>query len=373
MFIGSDQRNPEDAGPLRRLRPRVSLASFSLVAPEGRLGFVPGLSGVSRPEPDPERRQLSARPEKDTTMTVPSRRLRQGPRPDLRHHLARRRAMPRRHHDPRGKARGRRAPRRHGRRHHRGRLPDRLERRFRGGRRDRAAGRRTPVVAGLARAIPADIARAGEAVRHAQAAAHPHLRLHLADPSGAPDAQDARTRCWRSSQRPSRRPATSSRTSNGPRWTRPARRSIISAAASRPAIRAGATTINLPDTVGYATPDEYRAMFRAVRERVPDADKAIFSAHCHNDLGLAVANSLAGVRGGARQIECTINGIGERAGNAALEEVVMAITHARRRAALRRPASTRRMLTRASQARLGRDLVPGAVQQGDRRPERLRA
>jgi 2-isopropylmalate synthase len=91
------------------------------------------------------------------------------------------------------------------------------------------------------------------------------------------------------------------------------------------AIKAGATTINLPDTVGYATPDEYRAMFRAVRERVPNADKAIFSAHCHNDLGLAVANSLAALEGGARQIECTINGIGERAGNAALEEVVMAI------------------------------------------------
>jgi 2-isopropylmalate synthase len=91
------------------------------------------------------------------------------------------------------------------------------------------------------------------------------------------------------------------------------------------AIKSGATTINLPDTVGYATPDEYRAMFRAVRERVPNADKAIFSAHCHNDLGLAVANSLAALEGGARQIECTLNGIGERAGNAALEEIVMAI------------------------------------------------
>jgi 2-isopropylmalate synthase len=91
------------------------------------------------------------------------------------------------------------------------------------------------------------------------------------------------------------------------------------------AIKAGATTINLPDTVGYATPDEYRAMFQAVRNRVPNADKAIFSAHCHNDLGVAVANSLAALEGGARQVECTINGIGERAGNAALEEIVMAI------------------------------------------------
>jgi len=77
--------------------------------------------------------------------------------------------------------------------------------------------------------------------------------------------------------------------------------------------------------VGYATPDEYEAMFRSVRERVPDSDKAVFSVHCHNDLGLAVANSLAGVKGGARQVECAINGLGERAGNAALEEIVMAI------------------------------------------------
>jgi 2-isopropylmalate synthase len=91
------------------------------------------------------------------------------------------------------------------------------------------------------------------------------------------------------------------------------------------AIKAGATTINLPDTVGYTTPDEYYAMFRAIMEKVPGSEKAIFSVHCHNDLGMAVANSLAGVRAGCRQIECTINGIGERAGNAALEEVVMAI------------------------------------------------
>lgn len=91
------------------------------------------------------------------------------------------------------------------------------------------------------------------------------------------------------------------------------------------AIKAGATTINIPDTVGYTVPDEYRALFRAVRERVPNSDKAIFSVHCHNDLGLAVANTLAGIEGGARQVECTINGIGERAGNAALEEVVMAL------------------------------------------------
>jgi 2-isopropylmalate synthase len=90
------------------------------------------------------------------------------------------------------------------------------------------------------------------------------------------------------------------------------------------AIREGATTINLPDTVGYATSDEIRGFFTDLIERVPNADRVVFSAHCHDDLGLAVANSIAAVQGGARQIECTINGIGERAGNASLEELVMA-------------------------------------------------
>ena len=89
------------------------------------------------------------------------------------------------------------------------------------------------------------------------------------------------------------------------------------------AIKAGATTINLPDTVGYAMPDEYKAMFEMVINRVVGAENVVFSTHCHNDLGFAVANTMAGVAGGARQIECTINGIGERAGNAALEEIVM--------------------------------------------------
>jgi 2-isopropylmalate synthase len=91
------------------------------------------------------------------------------------------------------------------------------------------------------------------------------------------------------------------------------------------AIKAGATTINIPDTVGYTVPDEYFSLIKRLRENVPNSDAARFSVHCHNDLGMAVANSLAGVEAGARQIECTVNGIGERAGNAALEEVVMAM------------------------------------------------
>jgi 2-isopropylmalate synthase len=94
------------------------------------------------------------------------------------------------------------------------------------------------------------------------------------------------------------------------------------------AIEAGATTINVPDTVGYSTPEEYGNLFRMLIERVPGADNVIFSSHCHNDLGLAVANSLAAVEGGARQVECAINGIGERAGNAALEEIA-AVLHVR--------------------------------------------
>ena len=91
------------------------------------------------------------------------------------------------------------------------------------------------------------------------------------------------------------------------------------------AIRAGATTLNIPDTVGYTTPAEMRARIEYLREHVPGAEDVVFSVHCHNDLGLAVANALGGVQGGARQIECTVNGLGERAGNTALEEVVMAM------------------------------------------------
>ncbi|MES1179879.1 MAG: 2-isopropylmalate synthase, partial [Hyphomicrobium sp.] len=91
------------------------------------------------------------------------------------------------------------------------------------------------------------------------------------------------------------------------------------------AIKAGATTINIPDTVGYALPEEYFDLITMLKTRVPGMDKVVISTHCHDDLGLAAANSLAGIRAGARQIECTINGLGERAGNAPLEEIVMAI------------------------------------------------
>jgi 2-isopropylmalate synthase len=91
------------------------------------------------------------------------------------------------------------------------------------------------------------------------------------------------------------------------------------------AIKAGATTINIPDTVGYTMPEQFGGLIRMLRERIPNSDKVVWSVHCHNDLGLAVANSLSAVMTGARQVECTINGLGERAGNASLEEIVMAV------------------------------------------------
>lgn len=179
-------------------------------------------------------------------------------------------------------------------------------------------------VAGLARAIPADIARAGEAVRHAERG-----RIHtFVSTSAIHLAHQMRKTQDEVIEIILKTVAQARDLVEDVEWSAmDATRTDIDylCRCVEAAIRAGATTINLPDTVGYATPQEYGAMFRAVRERVPDADKAIFSVHCHNDLGLAVANSLAGLEGGARQIECTVNGIGERAGNAALEEIVMAI------------------------------------------------
>ena len=167
-------------------------------------------------------------------------------------------------------------------------------------------------------------------------------------------------------------PATCARTSNGRRRTRRAPTPISSCRAVETAIRAGATTINLPDTVGYATPETYGAMFRDVITRVPDADKAIFSTHCHNDLGLAVANTLAAIMAGARQCEATVNGIGERAGNAAVEEIAMAIKV--RHDVL--PVPHRHRLDRdhpRQPPRLRHHRHGGAGQQGGRRRQRLRA
>ncbi|MDB5699242.1 MAG: 2-isopropylmalate synthase, partial [Alphaproteobacteria bacterium] len=180
------------------------------------------------------------------------------------------------------------------------------------------------VVASLARAAQADIERAAEAVRHARnplihtfiATSPLHMRVKLGKtPDEVLEAIDRSVRL-------------AANLCGDVEWSaEDATRSEpdFLARAIETAINAGARTINLPDTVGYATPDTYGAMFRDMIGRVPNSDKVVFSTHCHNDLGLAVANSLAAVMAGARQVESTINGIGERAGNAAVEEIAMAI------------------------------------------------
>src|SRR5215813_13982375 len=180
------------------------------------------------------------------------------------------------------------------------------------------------VVCGLSRAGEADIDRAGEAVKGARrprihtfiATSPVHMKHKL---QKSPEQvlemihfQVARARNWCEDVEWSAEDATRTEMDYLCR-------------AVETAIKAGATTINLPDTVGYATPEEYFQMFRSVMEKVPGSEKVVFSVHCHNDLGMAVANSIAGIKAGCRQVECTINGIGERAGNAALEEIVMAI------------------------------------------------
>ena len=180
------------------------------------------------------------------------------------------------------------------------------------------------VVCGLSRAGFKDIDRAGEALKHAArgrihtfistSPVHMKHKLQM-EPSAVLEAITAsvgRARNWTSDVQWSAEDSTR---------TEP----DFLCRAVELAIKAGATTINIPDTVGYATPQEYFELIAMLRNRVPGVDKVVLSTHCHNDLGLAVANSLAGVLAGARQVECTVNGIGERAGNAALEEIVMAL------------------------------------------------
>jgi len=179
------------------------------------------------------------------------------------------------------------------------------------------------VIAALARCLERDIDLAGEAVRPA---ARPRVHVFIA-------TSDLHLECKLRLSREQCLERTREAVQRARRYTDDVEFSAEDATRTdleflcrvvEAAIAAGATTINLPDTVGYALPVEYGAMFRAVRERVPHADRVVFSAHCHDDLGLAVANSLAAIEAGAGQAECTVNGIGERAGNAALEEIVVA-------------------------------------------------
>jgi len=183
---------------------------------------------------------------------------------------------------------------------------------------------RGPVITGLARSGREDILRAAEAVKPAErrrihtfistSALHMKYKLRM-EPDAVLAAVTASVTLARNFTDDVEWSAE-----DGSRTDPEFLRRCVEAA-----IKAGATTINIPDTVGYAVPEDMTRIFNDIRENVPGADQIILSTHCHNDLGLAVANTLAAVRAGARQIECTINGIGERAGNAALEEVAMAI------------------------------------------------
>jgi 2-isopropylmalate synthase len=180
------------------------------------------------------------------------------------------------------------------------------------------------VVCGLARAADIDIDQAGEALKEAAAGRvhtfiatspiHMQMKLRMEPDQVIERAVEAvrRARRWTDDVEFSAEDAGRSELDFLCR--------IVEAV-----INAGARTINIPDTVGYNVPDQFAHTIRSLIERVPNADKAIFSIHCHNDLGLAVANSLAAVLAGARQVECTINGLGERAGNASLEEIVMTV------------------------------------------------
>lgn len=179
-------------------------------------------------------------------------------------------------------------------------------------------------VCGLARALNNDIDRAAEALKAAQSSRihtfiatspiHMEKKLRMSPDQVVERAVDAVRRARRYTDNVEFSPEDAGRSETDFLCR------IIEAV-----IDAGAGTINIPDTVGYNLPDRFGSLIKELRERIPNADKAIFSVHCHNDLGLAVANSLSAVLNGARQVECTINGLGERAGNASLEEIVMAV------------------------------------------------
>ena len=187
-----------------------------------------------------------------------------------------------------------------------------------------AARSKSAVICGLARSTPGDIERCAEAVKNA---ARPRIHTFI---STSPVHMKHKLKMGPNAvlEAVGRSVAQARNHTDDVEWspedaTRTEREFLVKCCDA--AIASGATTINVPDTVGYSHPEEYGALIKRLRETVHNADTVVWSTHCHNDLGLAVANSLAGVSNGARQIECTINGLGERAGNAALEEVVMAL------------------------------------------------
>ena len=183
---------------------------------------------------------------------------------------------------------------------------------------------RAPVMCALARAHPDDIDRAWEAVKEAE---RPRLHVFLS-------ASDIHLLYQLKKSREEILEMSRSMVARAKKYTDDIEFSPMDASRTEPeylyqilaaVIGAGATTVNIPDTVGYAIPDEFGSLIEGILQNVPNINRAVISVHCHNDLGLAVANSLEAVKRGARQVECTINGIGERAGNASLEEIVMAI------------------------------------------------
>lgn len=183
---------------------------------------------------------------------------------------------------------------------------------------------REPIICALARAKPEDVDAAWNAIKDAR---HPRIHVFMSTSDVHLQHQYRKTRAQAVE-------ATREMVARAKGYCQDVEFSPMDATRTEPAflhevlrvaIDAGATTLNIPDTVGYATPDDYAAMIRGILEQVAGARDVVISTHCHDDLGMAVANSLAGVAAGARQVECTINGIGERAGNAALEEVVMAL------------------------------------------------
>jgi 2-isopropylmalate synthase len=185
-------------------------------------------------------------------------------------------------------------------------------------------GKDGPVVCGLARTAPGDIARAAEAIKpaargriHTFVSTSPlHMRVKLRmEPEAVLELVTSSVTAARNH--------TADVEWSAEDGTRTEHEFLCRCVEA--AIKAGATTINIPDTVGYAVPEDITRIFSMLRERVPGADGVVFSAHNHNDLGLAVANTIAAIRAGVRQVECTVNGIGERAGNASLEEIVMAL------------------------------------------------
>jgi 2-isopropylmalate synthase len=200
-----------------------------------------------------------------------------------------------------------------------------------------------PTICGLARCNTADIDRAWEALQHAKkprihvflatSAIHREFKLHMAKDEIVRRAVEGVQRAKKYLEDVEFSPEDAARTELD-----------FLAEVVEAAIDAGATTVNIPDTVGYAVPEQYAGAIRHLKQNVRNIDKAVISVHCHNDLGLAVANSLAALKEGARQVECTINGLGERAGNCALEEIVMAVKTRGDFFGLRTPIHSKRLL-----------------------------